>query len=186
MAGLGHVAGETGPDEGDDGAVAVGGVDAGAADLHQVVPDGGEPGEVELALGVEASGDGGPLGRQEPVGADDLAGGLLPYEEVVAVRVEGVGVEAGLGAVEPGPSSPAKTWWRSRWAARTSSWWRARPTAYRGVGCSARARARGCAGTASVCVGADMAGASGRKGRGGAGAGAARAVARLLAPSLLP
>lgn len=102
MAGAGHVAGEAGPDEGDDGAVAVGGVDAGAADLHQVVPDGGEPGEVELALGVEPSRDGGPVGRQEAVGADDLAGALLPDEEVVAVRVEGVDVEAGLGAVEPG------------------------------------------------------------------------------------
>lgn len=43
-----HVVGEAGPDEGDDGAVAVVGVDAGAADLDQVGADGGEGREVEL------------------------------------------------------------------------------------------------------------------------------------------
>lgn len=39
---------------------------------------------------------------QQPVGADDLLGLLVDDEEVVAVRVEGVGVEAGLGPVQAG------------------------------------------------------------------------------------
>lgn len=97
-----HVAGEAGPDEGDDGAVAVGRVDAGAADLDEVVPDRFETGEVELALGVEASGDAGAFGRQQPVRRDDLAALRLPDQEVVAVRVEGVAVQARFGAVQPG------------------------------------------------------------------------------------
>ncbi|GAA3073129.1 hypothetical protein GCM10020254_16190 [Streptomyces goshikiensis] len=75
---------------------------AGAADLDEVGADGGEGGEVEFALGVEAAGHGGALGGQQPVGADDLLGLFLDDEEVVAVRVEGVGVEARLGAVEAG------------------------------------------------------------------------------------
>lgn len=99
---VGHVAGESGPDQADDGAGAVLGVDAGAADLDQVVADRAEAPEVELAVGVEASGGPGAVGRQQAVGADDLAGGLLAYEEVVAVRVEGVAVQAGLGSVEAG------------------------------------------------------------------------------------
>lgn len=102
MAGAGHVAGEARPDEGDHGAVAVQGVDAGAADLDEVVTDRVEAGEVELALGVEAAGDTGALGRQQPVRADDVPCVGLPHEQVVAVGVEGVGVETRLGSVEPG------------------------------------------------------------------------------------
>lgn len=44
----------------------------------------------------------GPFGRKEPVGGDDVPGGHLAHQEVVAVDVEGVAVQAGLGAVEPG------------------------------------------------------------------------------------
>lgn len=77
-------------------------MDAGAADLDEIGADRGEGGEVELALGVEPAGDGGALGGQQPVGADDLLGLLLDDEEMVAVRVEGVGVQAGLGSVEAG------------------------------------------------------------------------------------
>lgn len=102
MPGALHVAGEAGPDEGDDGAVAVVGVDAGAADLDQVGTDGGEGGEVELAFGVEAPCDGGTLRGQQPVGADDLLALLVDDEEVVAVGVEGIDVEAGLGPVQAG------------------------------------------------------------------------------------
>lgn len=102
MPGAVHVVGEAGPDEGDDGAVAVVGVDAGAADLDEVGADGGEGREVEFPLGVEAAGDGGALRGQQPVSADDLLGLLVDDEEVVAVRVEGVGVEAGLGPVQSG------------------------------------------------------------------------------------
>lgn len=102
MAGAVHVAGEAGPDQGDDGAVAVVGVDAGPSDLDEVGADRGEGREVELAFGVEAAGDGRALRGQQPVGADDLLGLFLDDEEVVAVGVEGVGVEARLGAVEAG------------------------------------------------------------------------------------
>lgn len=81
---------------------AVQGVDAGAADLDEVATDRVEAGEVELALGVEAAGDTGALGRQQPVRADDVPCVGLPHEQVVAVGVEGVGVETRLGSVEPG------------------------------------------------------------------------------------
>lgn len=108
MAGALHVAGESGPDEGDDRAVAVCGVDAGAADLDEVVADRGEPGEVELALRVEASGDPGPVRRQQPVGGDDVPGGGLTDQQVVAVRVEGVAVQAGFGPFQPGAELPGE------------------------------------------------------------------------------
>ncbi len=97
-----HVAGESGPDEGDDGAVPVGGVDAGAADLDEIVADGREAGEVELALRVEPSGYPGPVRRQQAVGGDDLVRGGLADQQVVAVGVERVAVETGFGAFEAG------------------------------------------------------------------------------------
>lgn len=102
MAPVDHVAGDPGPDEADDRAVAVVGVDAGAADLDEAGADRVERGEVELALGVQASGDRGPFRRQQPVGADDLAGERVADEQVVAVRVEGVDVEAGLRGGQQG------------------------------------------------------------------------------------
>lgn len=77
-------------------------MDAGAADLDQVVADRAEAAEIEFALRVEAAGDPGPLGRQESVRGDDVAARHLPYQQVVAVRVEGVAVQAGFGAVEAG------------------------------------------------------------------------------------
>lgn len=83
-------------------------MDAGAADLDEVVADRGEPGEIELALGIEASGDPGAVGREQPVGADDLTGVRLTDQEVVAVRVQGVYVQARLGAVEPGSHLPGE------------------------------------------------------------------------------
>lgn len=102
MPGAFHVAGESGPDQRYDGAVAVGRVDAGTSDLDQVVADRAEPPEVELALRVEAPGDPCPVGRQYPVGGDDIAGGLLPYQQMVAVRVEFIAVQAGFGSFQPG------------------------------------------------------------------------------------
>lgn len=96
MAAVDHVAGDPGPYETDDRAVAVVGVDAGAADLDEPGADPGQRSEVELALRVEPSGDRGTVGRQQPVGADGLPGRGVAYEQVVAVRVEGVDVEARL------------------------------------------------------------------------------------------
>lgn len=77
-------------------------MDAGPADLDQVVADRAEPAEVELALRVEAPGDARPVGRQHPVGGDDVAGGLVPDQQVVAVRVERIAVQAGFGSFHPG------------------------------------------------------------------------------------
>ncbi len=108
MAAVDHVAGYACPDEADDGAVAVVGVDAGAADLDEARADRVEGGEVELALRVEPSGDGGALGRQQPVGADHLPGDRVADEEVVAVGVEGVDVQAGLGAGQVGAHLPGE------------------------------------------------------------------------------
>src|SRR5262249_8638195 len=97
-----HIADDPAPDEGDDGTAAVVGVDAGAADLHEVATDRGLAGEVELAGGVQAPGALGLFGAEEAVGADGLARGLLPYEQVVAVLVELVGVVSGDGRVQHG------------------------------------------------------------------------------------
>ena len=40
---------------------------------HAARAQGVDPGEVELALGVESARDRGPLRREQPVGADDLS-----------------------------------------------------------------------------------------------------------------
>ena len=108
MAAVDHVAGYPGPDQADDRAVAVVGVDAGTADLDQPGADSGQRSEVELALRVEPSGDRGALGRQQPVGADDLAGLRVADQQVVAVGVEGVDVEAGLRGVQEGAHLPGE------------------------------------------------------------------------------
>ena len=42
------------------------------------------------------------MARRDGVGAEELAGGVLPFEEVVAVRDEVAGVQGGLRAVERG------------------------------------------------------------------------------------
>ncbi len=102
MAAVDHVAGYAGPDEPDHRAVPVVGVDAGAAHLDESGADYGERAEVELALGVEPAGDRRPLGRQQPVGADDLTGRRVADEQVVAVRVEGVDVEPRLRGGQQG------------------------------------------------------------------------------------
>ncbi|EPJ39382.1 putative protein TPRXL [Streptomyces afghaniensis 772] len=108
VAPVDHVAGDSRPDEADDRAVAVVGVHAGAADLDELGPDRGEGAQVELALGVQASGDRRALRRQQPVGADDLAGRLLTDEQVVAVRVERVDVQPGLRAGQQGAQLPGE------------------------------------------------------------------------------
>jgi len=102
VAAVHHVAGDPGPDEADDGAVAVVGVHAGAADLDQAGADRVERGQVELALGVQPSGDRRALRRQQPVCADDLSGRLLAHQQVVAVRVEGVDVVSRLRGGQQG------------------------------------------------------------------------------------
>ncbi len=83
-------------------------MDAGPADLDEVVADGGQRAEVELALGVEAARDGGAFRGKQSVGADDLLALLVDDEEVVAVGVEGVDVQAGLGVVEAGAEFPGE------------------------------------------------------------------------------
>ena len=62
VAGEQHVAGDAGPDEPDDGAVAVVGVHAGAPGLHERRPQRRQRVDVELALGVEAAGGGARSG----------------------------------------------------------------------------------------------------------------------------
>ncbi len=80
----------------------------GAADLDEFRPDPAEGGQIELALGVQPPGDRRTLRRQQPVGADDLAGRLLTDEQVVAVRVERVDVEARLRAGQQGAQLPGE------------------------------------------------------------------------------
>lgn len=108
MAAVHHVAGDPGPDEADDGPVAVVGVHTGAADLDEARPDRVERREVELALRVQASGHRGPLRGQQPVGADDLAGHGVADEQVVAVGVEAVHVESGLRGGQEGAHLPGE------------------------------------------------------------------------------
>ncbi len=111
VAGALQIAGYARPHQGDDGAVAVAGVDAGAARLHQVAAQAGavqQPVQLELGLGVKPSGRARPLGRQQPVGAHHLPGRPLPHQEVVAVGVEGVGVQARFGARQAGAQLPGE------------------------------------------------------------------------------
>lgn len=108
MAAVDHVAGDAGPDQADDGAVAVVGVHAGPADLDQAGTDRVQRGQVELALRVQPSGDRGALRREQPVGADDLPDQRVADQQVVAVRVERVDVVAGLRAGQQGAHLPGE------------------------------------------------------------------------------
>lgn len=108
VAAVHHVAGDPGPDETDDGAVAVVGVHAGTADLDESRADRVERREVELALGVQASGHRCALRGQQPVGADDLAGHGVADQQVVAVGVEAVHVEAGFRGGQEGAHLPGE------------------------------------------------------------------------------
>lgn len=128
MAPVGHVAGYAGPDQADDRAVAVVGVHTGAADLDQAGPDRVERVDRELALGVQPSGGRGPLGRQQPVGADDLPGHRVADQQMVAVGVEGVDVVARPRGGEHGAHLPGEDVVPQRCAARTSSSSRASAT----------------------------------------------------------
>ena len=74
--------------------LAVVGVHAGAAGLDQAPAQLVQAGEVELGRRRRAAGGGRAVRRQHPVGPDDLAGALLADDEVVAVLVERVDVEA--------------------------------------------------------------------------------------------
>jgi hypothetical protein len=94
-----HVTGDAGPHQAHDGAGAVRGVHARPAGLHQRGPQLGQRAEVELTVGVQPPGVGGPLRRQHPVAADDLARAVLAHDEVVAELIEPVDVQTGRGAV---------------------------------------------------------------------------------------
>lgn len=108
MAALDHVTGYSGPDEADDGAVAVVGVHAGAPDLDESRADRVERAHVELALRVEPAGDRGALRGQQAVGADDLVGQRVTDQQVIAVGVEGVDVEPRLRRGQQGAHLPGE------------------------------------------------------------------------------
>jgi len=95
-----HVVRDAAPEERDHGAAAVLRVHAGAPRFHEPVAQRREAREVELALRVEAARAPRALGREQPVGAQHLAGGVVPHEEVVAEVVEAVAVEARLAGGE--------------------------------------------------------------------------------------
>jgi hypothetical protein len=90
-----HVAGDPGPHQTDHRAAAVRGVHAGAAGLHECRSQPVEAGQVELTFGVQPPGLPRPLRYQHPIGADDLTGGLVAHDEVVAVPVKVIDVQAG-------------------------------------------------------------------------------------------
>lgn len=102
MAPGAHVVRDAAPEERDHGAAAVLRVHAGAPRFHEPVAQRREAREVELALRVEAARAPRALGREQPVGAQHLAGGVVPHEEVVAEVVEAVAVEARLAGGEAG------------------------------------------------------------------------------------
>ena len=97
-----QVAGDAGPHQVDHGAVAVVRVHTGASGLDELIPQRAQAGHVELAVGVPAAGPLGGLRRQHPVGADDLAGGVVADDQVIAEVVELVDVPAVHGAGQVG------------------------------------------------------------------------------------
>jgi hypothetical protein len=64
--------------------------------------------QVELALGVVAAEAVGAVRRQDAVGADHLAGGLVTGDQVLAVRVEEIPIDARRTARQVGPEFARK------------------------------------------------------------------------------
>ncbi|BDH58469.1 hypothetical protein MTP03_34080 [Tsukamurella sp. PLM1] len=97
---------EAGPHQAQDAARAVVGADARAAHLQGLGPDAVEGAQFELRREVQAAGRDGTGRREDPVAADDLAGGLVPDHEMVAELIEVIGVAAvgdlGHGRLEAG------------------------------------------------------------------------------------
>jgi hypothetical protein len=59
-----------------------------------------EAGDVELGLGIVATELLGDIRGDQPVGADHLAAAVIAHQQVHAVLVEAVAVDAGLDAFE--------------------------------------------------------------------------------------
>jgi NifB/MoaA-like Fe-S oxidoreductase len=97
-----QVSGDACPHEIDDRPAAVVAVDTGPAGLDEDVAQIRETRKVELAIRVEPADLGGPVRRQHPVGADDLARAVLADQEVIAVVIERVNIQTGDRSVQPG------------------------------------------------------------------------------------
>ncbi|MNT52612.1 hypothetical protein D3C72_1896450 [compost metagenome] len=67
---------------------------AGAADLDHVVADAGQPRQLEFVLGIQLRQLPRPVRRQHAVGADHLAAGVVLHQQVIAVGVVVVAVDA--------------------------------------------------------------------------------------------
>jgi hypothetical protein len=75
-------------------AAAVIGMDAGAARFHHAVANVVQPAQVEFAFRIEAPEPARLRGAQHAVGADHFQRGRIAHDQVVAVLVEFVAVEA--------------------------------------------------------------------------------------------
>src|SRR5690606_31895358 len=82
------------PQQGDDCTAAVFGVDAGAADLDDAVFQVEQPGEVEFVFGIIAADLACGFRRKNPVGADDATVSLVTHDQMLAVRVINVTIDA--------------------------------------------------------------------------------------------
>ena len=61
-----------------------------------------QPGEIEFVLGIVAAGALGGLRRKNAVGADDATVGLVAHDQVLAVGIVEVDVDAGHAGGQPG------------------------------------------------------------------------------------
>jgi len=94
---LAHIIGQPGPQQGDDGAAAVIFVHARAADLDDTVADAGQPAQVEFVFRIQAGQLPCLVRWQHAVGAHQFAGLVVFHDQVVAVRVVLVTVDAVFG-----------------------------------------------------------------------------------------
>jgi hypothetical protein len=89
-----HVAREPGPEQRDHGAAAVLRVDAGASHFDHAAANVPQPDEVEFGFRVVAADPARRLRREHAVGAEHLAAVLVAHDQVLAIRVEHVLVDA--------------------------------------------------------------------------------------------
>lgn len=98
-----QIAGDIRPHEIDHRAVSVIRMDTGATGLDDRVAQGSELGQVELGLRIEPAGLDGAVGRKHAVRADDLTRAVVADQQVIAVPVEVIDVEAGCRRVQDSP-----------------------------------------------------------------------------------
>ncbi len=91
-----HIGGDAAPQRHDDGAAAIVAVHTRATDFEQAGLEVIQAGEIEFGFGVERAHAFGLMRGQGAVGADQ-ASVAVAYQQVVAVGVEQIDVEAGLG-----------------------------------------------------------------------------------------